>query len=50
MEKSSKEAIGVIYEQCVSDNGFVRNLRMGAIDESGFDSLIAAIKELELLT
>jgi len=48
--ESSKEVIRVIYEQCVSDDGFLRNLRMGTIEESGFDSLIAAIKELERLT
>jgi len=52
MTESEKNAIiiRVIYEQCLSDDGFLRNLRTGALDESGFDALIAAIKELERLT
>ena len=48
--ESGREAVRVIYEECVSDDGFLRSLRTGTIDESRFDALIAAIKELERLT
>jgi hypothetical protein len=48
--ESGREAVRVIYEEWVSDDGFLRSLRTGKIDESRFDALIAAIKELERLT